>query len=191
MISSSCWRMVFETGNRLTIPISATGSAGMEAAFVNLIEPGDPVVVCVNGVFGERMSDIVTRCGGKLTRVEAEWGRGLDMEEVRQALHRTRPSILAAVQAETSTGVLTPPSRLREVLEGVPGNALVAGLRHLTGRTSGGRRSTWGRFRLQRDPEMLELPSRTGSHYGFGPSRGEDSPEKKQGAELVSRPDHG
>lgn len=118
-------RTVFETGNRLTIPISATGSAGMEAAFVNLVEPGDPVVVCVNGVFGERMSDIVTRCGGKLTRVEAEWGRGLDMEEVRQALRRTRPGILAAVQAETSTGVLTPPDRLREVLKEFPETLLL------------------------------------------------------------------
>ena len=118
-------RTVFETGNRLTIPISATGSAGMEAAFVNLIEPGDPVVVCVNGVFGERMSDIVTRCGGKLTRVEAEWGRGFDMEEVRQTLHRTRPGILAAVQAETSTGVLTPPSRLKEVLREFPETLLL------------------------------------------------------------------
>lgn len=118
-------RTVFETGNRLTIPISATGSAGMEAAFVNLVEPGDSVVVCVNGVFGERMSDIVTRCGGKLTRVEAEWGRGLDMEEVRQALRRTRPAILAAVQAETSTGVLTPPARLREVLTEFPETLLL------------------------------------------------------------------
>ncbi|MCY3757191.1 MAG: alanine--glyoxylate aminotransferase family protein, partial [Acidobacteria bacterium] len=118
-------RMVFETGNRLTIPISATGSAGMEAAFVNLVEPGDPVVVCVNGVFGERMSDIVTRCGGKLTRVEAQWGRGFDMEEVRQALRRTRPGILAAVQAETSTGVLTPPARLREVLREFPETLLL------------------------------------------------------------------
>lgn len=118
-------RMVFETRNRLTIPISATGSAGMEAAFVNLVEPGDPVVACVNGVFGERMSDIVTRCGGKLTRVEAEWGRGFDMEEVRQVLLRTRPRILAAVQAETSTGVLTPPSRLREVLTEFPETLLL------------------------------------------------------------------
>ena len=118
-------RRVFETGNRLTIPISATGSAGMEAAFVNLVEPGDPVVVCVNGVFGERMSDIVTRCGGKLTRVEAEWGCGFDLEKVRQALHRTRPRILAAVQAETSTGVLTPPARLREVLTEFPETLLL------------------------------------------------------------------
>ena len=118
-------RTVFETRNRLTIPISATGSAGMEAAFVNLIEPGDPVVVCVNGVFGERMSDIVGRCGGKLIRVEAEWGAGLDMDEVRQVLHRTRPKILAAVHAETSTGVLTPPARLREVLAEFPETLLL------------------------------------------------------------------
>ncbi len=113
-------RMVFETRNRLTIPISATGSAGMEAAFVNLIEPGDSVVVCVNGVFGERMSDIVTRCGGKLIRVEAEWGAGFDRDKVREALHQNHPKVLAAVQAETSTGVLTPPAQLKEVLGEFP-----------------------------------------------------------------------
>ena len=113
-------RTVFETGNRLTIPLSATGSSGMEAAFVNLIEPGDAVVVCVNGVFGERMSDIVGRCGGKLIRVEAEWGTGFDMDKVRQTLHQVRPKILAAVHAETSTGVLTSPARLQEVLGEFP-----------------------------------------------------------------------
>ena len=113
-------RTVFETRHRLTIPISATGSAGMEAAFVNLVEPGDPVVVCVNGVFGERMSDIVGRCGGKLIRVEAEWGTGFDGDQVRQAVRQARPKVLAAVQAETSTGVLTPPSMLQEVLGEFP-----------------------------------------------------------------------
>lgn len=118
-------RKVFETDNRLTIPISATGSAGMEAAFVNLVEPGDRVVVCVNGVFGERMSDIVNRCGGKLTRVEAEWGSAFDMQAIRKVLHQTQPKILAVVQAETSTGVLTPPARLREVLADFPEILLV------------------------------------------------------------------
>ena len=71
------------------------------------------------------MSDIVTRCGGRLTRVETQWGRGLDMEEVRKTLQRTRPRILAAVQAETSTGVLTPPARLREVLNEFPETLLL------------------------------------------------------------------
>ena len=67
-------RHVFETENRVTIPISATGSAGMEAALVNVIEPGDEVVVCINGVFGERMREIVERAGGKALVVEAKWG---------------------------------------------------------------------------------------------------------------------
>src|ERR671929_1436665 len=70
----SLLRYVFETDNRVTIPISATGSAGMEAALVNVIEPGDEVVVCIHGVFGERMLDIVGRAGGRPTAVRAEWG---------------------------------------------------------------------------------------------------------------------
>src|SRR6266513_6506583 len=73
-------RYVFETENRVTIPISATGSAGMEAALVNVIEPGDTVVVGVNGVFGERMRDIIERAGGKPVVVEAKWGEALDPE---------------------------------------------------------------------------------------------------------------
>ena len=79
-------RELFLTKNRLTIPISATGSAGMETCLVNLIEPGDRCVVCVNGVFGERMSDIVGRCGGELVRVEAEWGKPIDPQTVEKAL---------------------------------------------------------------------------------------------------------
>lgn len=116
----SLLRYVFETQNKLTIPISGTGSAGMEAAFVNLVEPGDSVVVCVNGVFGERMSDIVGRCGGTLTRVEAEWGTSFDFDKLRDTLKKTCPRILAVVHAETSTGVLTSLSRIRKVLDEFP-----------------------------------------------------------------------
>src|SRR5205809_4755031 len=116
----SLLRYVFETQNKLTIPISGTGSAGMEAAFVNLVEPGDSVVVCVNGVFGERMSDIVGRCGGALTRVEAEWGASFDFDQIREALTKTHPGILAVVHAETSTGVLTSLPKIRKVLDEFP-----------------------------------------------------------------------
>jgi len=70
-------RFLFQTENALTIPVSGTGSAGMETCFVNLVEPGDEVVVCVNGVFGTRMCDIVNRLGAKLIRVDAEWGKQL------------------------------------------------------------------------------------------------------------------
>src|SRR5215216_3882565 len=99
-------RYVFETGNRVTIPISATGSAGMEAALVNVIEPGDEVVVCINGVFGERMLDIVERAGGRPIAVRAEWGQAIDPGEIKAAVESCRPRALALVHAETSTGVL-------------------------------------------------------------------------------------
>ena len=124
----SSLRSVFQTQNRLTIPISGTGSAGMEAAFVNLIEPGDTVAVCVNGVFGERMADIVTRCGGVLLRIDAEWGQSFDPGAMRNALKvlKTVPAkILAVVHAETSTGVLTPLSMIREVLSDFPDTLLL------------------------------------------------------------------
>ena len=101
-------RELFLTENQLTIPISATGSAGMEACLVNLIEPGDRCVVCVNGVFGERMSDIVGRCGGELVRVEAEWGKTIDPADVKAALAGGKTKLVAIVHAETSTGVLQP-----------------------------------------------------------------------------------
>ena len=108
-------RFVFQTQNELTIPISGTGSAGMETCFVNLVEPGDEVVVCVNGVFGTRMSDIVVRLGGRLIRVEAEWGKAVDPEAVRNAVRGKSPKIVAVVHAETSTGVCTPLEELSRI----------------------------------------------------------------------------
>ncbi len=101
-------RYLFQTENQLTIPVSGTGSAGMETCFVNLIEPGDEVVVCVNGVFGNRMSDIVGRIGGELIRVDAPWGKTIDPEDVRKAVQGRNPKVLAVVHAETSTGVCQP-----------------------------------------------------------------------------------
>jgi alanine-glyoxylate transaminase/serine-glyoxylate transaminase/serine-pyruvate transaminase len=91
----------------VTIPISATGSAGMEAALVNVIEPGDEVVVCINGIFGERMRDIIERAGGKPIVVEADWGEAIDVNKIESALKSSsNPRALAIVHAETSTGVL-------------------------------------------------------------------------------------
>ncbi|MBM4031422.1 MAG: alanine--glyoxylate aminotransferase family protein [Planctomycetes bacterium] len=101
-------RYVFQTANEFTIPVSGTGSAGMETCFVNLVEPGDEVVVGVNGVFGTRMSDIVGRLGGRLVKVEAEWGRAIDPEAVRKAVAGRKPKLIAVVHAETSTGACTP-----------------------------------------------------------------------------------
>jgi alanine-glyoxylate transaminase/serine-glyoxylate transaminase/serine-pyruvate transaminase len=96
-------RTVFRTQNRLTFPVSGTGSAGMEAAFVNVVEPGDTVVIGVNGVFGERMVDVARRCGAEVVRVDAEWGRPLDPEAIIEA--HPDPKVIAVVHAETSTGV--------------------------------------------------------------------------------------
>jgi len=107
-------QFVFQTRNELTIPISGTGSAGMEACLVNLLEPGDEAVVCINGVFGTRMADIVERCGATLVKVEAPWGRVIDPADVAAALRRAQhhraphPKLLAIVHAETSTGAWQP-----------------------------------------------------------------------------------
>lgn len=101
-------RYLFQTQNALTIPVSATGSAGMEACFVNLVECGDEVVVAVNGVFGARMCDIVTRIGGKLIKVDGEWGRAVDPQAVAKAVKGCKPKVVAVVHAETSTGACTP-----------------------------------------------------------------------------------
>lgn len=96
----------FRTGNPLTIPISGPGSAGMEAAFVNLVEPGDTVIVCINGVFGGRMKENVERCGATAIVVEDAWGHPVDPDKVGVALkNHPEASILAFVHAETSTGV--------------------------------------------------------------------------------------
>jgi len=105
-------RGLFGTANRLTLPISAPGSAGMEACLVNLLEPGDEIVVGVAGVFGERMAEVASRAGARVTRVEAEPGTPLDEAAVEEAVHRVRPRVVSFVHAETSTGVLQPVERI-------------------------------------------------------------------------------
>ena len=101
-------RKVFQTKNEITFPVSGTGSAGMEFCFVNLIEPGDPVVIGVNGLFGQRMCDVAERCGAVVRRVDAPWGETIPPDAMESAVKETRPKIVAIVHAETSTGVLTP-----------------------------------------------------------------------------------
>ncbi len=101
-------RFLFQTKNPLTIPVSGTGSSGMETCLVNLVEPGDTVLVCVNGVFGTRICDIVQRIGGDLIRIDAPWGRAIDPEDVRRAIQVNRVDIVAVVHAETSTGACSP-----------------------------------------------------------------------------------
>lgn len=101
-------REVFRTANRMTLAISGTGSAGQEAAVANLVEPGEPVLVCVNGVFGGRLADMATRAGGEVTKIERPWGEVFTVAEVKQALARVKPRVVAIVLAETSTGAWQP-----------------------------------------------------------------------------------
>ncbi len=102
-------RLVFATTNTLTLPISGTGSAGMEACLVNLLEPGDEVIVGVNGVFGTRMTDVAERCGAVVRRVEAPWGSVIRAEQIEAALKNCiKPKLVGVIHAETSTGAWQP-----------------------------------------------------------------------------------
>ena len=104
-------RTVFRTENDMTMAASGTGTAGMEAAIYNIVEPGDTVVVCQNGFFGTRMADMARRCGAEVVLVEAEWGRIIEPDQVRQALSASgggRVKVVTIVHGETSTGILQP-----------------------------------------------------------------------------------
>ena len=96
------------TENHLTVPVSGTGSAGMETCFVNLIEPGDKVLVLINGVFGTRMEDVASRLGAKVDSLNFEWGEVVDVEFVQKKLSEKKYDIVSVVHAETSTGVCNP-----------------------------------------------------------------------------------
>jgi len=105
-------RYAFKTKNRITLPISGTGSAGMESAICNLIERGEDVIVCVKGFFGERMKEMVKRCGGNPILVEAEWGKTIEEEDLEKALSESNAQVVTIVHAETSTSTIQP---LREI----------------------------------------------------------------------------
>src|SRR5699024_4045077 len=96
---------LFLTDNELTMPISGPGSAGQEATIVNLLEPGDTIVVCINGVFGGRLAEMARRAGAEVVAVEQEWGRAIDVDAVRETMAaQKKVKVLAFVHAETSTG---------------------------------------------------------------------------------------
>lgn len=106
----------FQTKNPLTLPVSAPGSAGMEMCFVNLVEPGDKVIVCQNGVFGGRMKENVERCGGIAVMVEDTWGSAVDPNKLESALKQNPDAkVVAFVHAETSTGALSDVKSLVEI----------------------------------------------------------------------------
>ncbi len=116
--SKELLRYAFQTDYSLTMPVSAPGSAGMEMCFVNLIEPGDKVVVCQNGVFGGRMKENVERCGATAVMVEDDWGNAVDPNKVEEAL-KANPEvkILAFVHAETSTGAMSDAQALAKIAQ--------------------------------------------------------------------------
>jgi alanine-glyoxylate transaminase/serine-glyoxylate transaminase/serine-pyruvate transaminase len=101
-------RQAYQTTNPLTFPVSATGMAGMETCAFNLIEPGDKVVACVKGFFGQRIVEVANRTGAALTVLERPWGDVFDLNQLREVLTKVRPKVLAIVHAETSTGAWQP-----------------------------------------------------------------------------------
>lgn len=112
-------RQVFRTGNRLTFPVSGTGMAGMECVAVNLIEPGDEVIVCINGVFGTRMKDVMERCGAVVHALEIPWGEVFSLEQIAALLERNpKTRLLGIVHAETSTGAHQPLEGLADLVHG-------------------------------------------------------------------------
>lgn len=118
-------RYVFETNNRLTFALPGTGSAAMEAALVNLLEPHEEVVICVNGYFGERLCEIATRIGARPLRVDCAWGGPTDLEKAWHVWRRSTAQVFCAVHAETSTGVLQPLAPLREIVDERQGLLLI------------------------------------------------------------------
>ncbi|MFA0085010.1 alanine--glyoxylate aminotransferase family protein [Vibrio sp. 10N.261.51.F12] len=109
-------KYAFQTENDFTIAVSAPGSAGMETCFVNLIEPGDKVIVCRNGVFGDRMRENVVRCGGQAIVVDDEWGQPVSIDKVERAIEENPDAVLLAfVHAETSTGAVSDAKRLGQI----------------------------------------------------------------------------
>src|SRR3990170_941420 len=110
-------RALFRTENDMTIAISGTGTAGMEAAIYNVVEPGDTVIVCFNGFLGDRMAQMIRRCGAEVALVEQEWGRIIEPEQVEAAL-KANPGakLVALVHGETSTGVLQPLEEISRIV---------------------------------------------------------------------------
>ena len=109
-------RSRFKTNNKLTIPVSGTGSAGMETCFVNLIEPGDKVLILINGVFGVRMADVSNRLSAEVDTLNFEWGSIVDIEIVEKHLANKKYDLVAIVHAETSTGVCNPIKEIGKIV---------------------------------------------------------------------------
>jgi alanine-glyoxylate transaminase/serine-glyoxylate transaminase/serine-pyruvate transaminase len=130
-------RAVFQTNNLMTLPLSGTGSSGMEAAITNFIAPGTSILVAINGVFGGRIKDCAERAGAVVTTVEAPFGKPLDPNEVADTAAACRPRVIAVVHAETSTGVLQPLKPFREICDRQDALLLVDAVTSLAGHPVG------------------------------------------------------
>ncbi len=126
-------RGLFRTENPMTMAISATGSAGMEATVVNLIEPGDTMLVCVNGVFGGRMADVAERAGAEVVKLERPWGEVFDPGEIKEAIATCKPKVVGIVMAETSTGASQPLAEISDIVHNAGGMILVDAVTSLGG----------------------------------------------------------
>lgn len=126
-------RATFQTANPMTLAIPGTGSAGMETTVVNLIEPGDSMVVCVNGVFGGRMVDVAERAGAKVTRLDRPWGEVFEPADLKDALAKAKPKVVGIVMAETSTGASQPIPEIAELVHDAGALMLVDAVTSLGG----------------------------------------------------------
>ena len=130
----SMLQYAFQTQNQLTIPVSAPGSAGMETTFQNILEPGDKVVICQNGVFGGRMKEVAERCGAQVVMVEDDWGKPVDPNKAEEALKANPDAkVLAFVHAETSTGARSDAETLCKIAHDNDALALVDAVTSLGG----------------------------------------------------------
>ena len=112
----SLLQYTFKTKNEMTLAMSGTGSAGMETCVVNLIEPGDPMLVCINGVFGMRMADVARRSGADVTTLEIDWGKVFDPDQIKHALQQKAAKVVGIVHAETSTGACQPIEEISKIV---------------------------------------------------------------------------
>jgi alanine-glyoxylate transaminase/serine-glyoxylate transaminase/serine-pyruvate transaminase len=126
-------RTVLGTANELTLPMSGTGSLGMETCIVNLVEPGDRVLVGTHGVFGQRLAEVARRAGGEVVAVDCAWGRALDVDALRKAAHGRGFKVVCMVHAETSTGALTPIAPFRALSDELGALLLVDAVTSLGG----------------------------------------------------------
>jgi alanine-glyoxylate transaminase/serine-glyoxylate transaminase/serine-pyruvate transaminase len=123
--TQSMLRQVFRTKNQMTLAVSGTGSAGMETCVVNLIEPGDKMVVCVNGVFGGRMADVAERAGAVVTKIEKPYGEIIPAAAIQEAVDKVKPKVVGIVHAETSTGAWQPLEEISKIVHAAGAMLLV------------------------------------------------------------------